>query len=160
MELIPRAQARNWRQRWLEIQERVERLSGLHSEQLSGKSIQTADHDLRSFFVQAYHLKDALIQDSGTTCIPASAVEDAITRDSDLALLADLANLDKHGNLTKRPRSGDVPTWGKVSGVADSDAGWRLSVQIHHKGKTIDGLSFARDVVSAWERRLRHWGLI
>jgi hypothetical protein len=159
MKLTPGAQARDWRQRWVEIQAHLKRLLAPHSEPLSGESIQTANHELQSFFVQAYHLKDSLIQDSGTTGIPASTIENAITLDTHLALLADLANLDKHGKLTKPPRSGDVPAWG-VSGVANGDAGWRLSVEIHHKAKTLDGLTFAGEAVSAWDKQLRHWGLI
>ena len=156
----PGAQARDWRQRWLEIQEHLKRLLAPRSEEQSGKTIQAANHDLHSFFVQAYHLKDSLIQESATTGIPQSTIEDAIRRDPHLALLADLANLEKHGMLTKPPRSGDVPVWGTVSGVTHGGPGWRLSLEIHHKGKTLDGLTVAGEAVSAWERQLRQWGLI
>ena len=159
MELTPGTQARDWRQRWIEIQEHLKRLLAPHSGPMSAASIQNANHDLHSFFVQAYHLKDSLIQDAGTTGVPATTIENGITADPHLALLADLANLDKHGKLSKAPRSGDIPTW-DVSGVSDDDAGWRLSLKIRHKGKTHDGLNFAGEAVSAWERHLRRWGLI
>ena len=159
MELVPGAQARDWRQRWIEIQEHLKRLLAPHSEALSAASIQNANHDLQSFFVQAYHLKDSLKQDAGTTGVPGTTIEDAITADPHLSLLADLANLDKHVELRDPPRSGDIPTW-KVSGVSDGNAGWRLSLTIQHKGKTHDGLNFADEVVSAWARHLRRWGLI
>ncbi len=158
MELTPGAQARDWRQRWIEIQEDVKRLLAPHSEPLSAASIQNANHDLHSFFVQAYHLKDSLKKDAGTTGVSKTTIEDAITADPHLALLADLANLDKHGKLRDPPRSGDIPTW-EVSGVSDGDAGWRLSLTIRHKGKTHDGLNFAGEAVSAWERHLSRWGL-
>jgi len=161
MELVPGAQARDWRQRWIEIQEHLKRLLALQSDAMSAASIQNANHDLQSFFVQAYHLKDSLKQDAGTTGLSATTIEDAITADPELALLADLANLDKHAkwNPRKAPRSGDVPTW-HVSGVSDGKAGWRLSLTIWHKGKTLDGLNFAGKAVSAWKRHLRQWGLI
>ena len=157
-ELTPGTQARDWRQRWIEIQEHLKRLLAPHSEPMSAASIQNANHDLQSFFVQAYHLKDSLILDAGTTGVLETTIEDAITADPHLALLADLANLDKHGKLTKPPRSGDIPTW-DVSGVSDRDAGWRLSLTIRHKGETHDGLNFAGKAVSAWERHLSQWGL-
>src|SRR5947208_8624863 len=51
MELVPGAQARDWRQRWVEIQEHLKRLLAPHSEALSAASIQNANHDLQSFFV-------------------------------------------------------------------------------------------------------------
>jgi hypothetical protein len=160
-ELIPGRQARDWRQRWIEIQEHLKRLHAPHSEPMSAASIQNANHDLQSFFVQAYHLKDSLKQDAGTTGVPGTTIEDAITADPHLSLLADLANLDKHGKWDPRkaPRSGDIPTR-DVSGVSDDDAGWRLSLKIRHKGKTHDGLNFAGEAVSAWDRHLMRWGLI
>jgi hypothetical protein len=156
----PGTQARDWRQRWVQVQEHLKRLVAPRSEQQSVQSIQAANHDLHSFFVQAYHLKDSLIQESGTTGIPASTVERAITQDPHLALLADLANLDKHGKLTKAPRSGAVPVWGTVSAVSDGGPGWRLSLEILHNGKTLDGLTVAAEAVAAWERQLRQWGRV
>ena len=159
MELTPGTQARDWRQRWTEIQEHLKRLLTSHSEPISAASIQSANHDLHSFFIQAYHLKDSLIKDAGTTGVTKTTIENAITADPHLALLADLANLDKHVELRDPPRSGDIPRW-KASGVSDGDAGWRLSLTIQHNGKTRDGLNFAGEVVSAWARHLRRWGLI
>jgi len=159
MELIPGTQAHDWRQRWTEIQEHLKRLLASHSEPISAASIQNANHDLHSFFVQAYHLKDSLTKDGGMTGVSKTTIENTITADPHLALLADLANLDKHVELRDPPRSGAIPTW-KVSGVSDGNAGWRLSLTIQHKGKTHDGLNFADEVVSAWARHLRRWGLI
>jgi len=159
LEFTPAVQTRDWRQRWIEIQDHLKRVLAPHSESMSAASIQHANHDLYSFFVQAYHLKDSLIQDAGTTRVSASSIENAITADPSLALLADLANLDKHGTLTKTPRSGDIPAC-QVSGVSDGKTGWRLSLKIQHNGKTYDGLDFAADAVKAWELHLRHWTLI
>ena len=163
VELPPAAQARDWRQRWNEIQEQSKRLLAPRCEAMSGKSIQSANHDLRSFLVQAYHLKDSLIHESTTTGISKSAVESAIDNDPHLALLADLANLEKHRvwNLKKhKPRSGHVPAYATISGKSTGPSGWRLSLEIQHNGNSHDGLTFASDAVSAWEKQLKAWGLI
>gem|GEM_PF-1375055 len=164
MKLTPGAQARDWRQRWVEIQEHLNRLRAPQSEPLSAKSIHTANHDLRSFFVQAYHLKDSLIHDSAATGIRASIIDDAIKRDPCLALLADLANLEKHQELDLKrkhnPRSGHVPVYGVVSGKSTGDAGWQLAAEIQHNGKILDGLTVAGEAVSAWDKQLCDWGLI
>ena len=159
MELSPAAQVRDWRQRWLEIQSHLRRLCAPHSETLSGESIQTANHELQSFFVQAYHLKDLLIEAANTTGISRTTIEDAIKQDARLSLLADLANLDKHGKLSKPPRSGEVPVIGAVSGVSNKAEGWHLSLRVQHKGATLDGLTVAAEAVAAWEMHLRQWGL-
>jgi hypothetical protein len=63
---------------------------------MSGVAINAANHRLQSFYIQAYHLKDALKS--------APAIEPAIAADPALALLADLANLDKHSRLNRPPR--------------------------------------------------------
>ena len=159
MELTPAAQVRDWRQRWLEIQSHLRRLCAPHSETLSGESIQTANHELQSFFVQAYHLKDSLIQDANTTGISSDIIENAISQDAHLSLLADLANLDKHGKLSKPPRSGEIPVM-SVSGVSNKAEEWHLSLRVQHKGATLDGLTVAAEAVAAWEMHLRQWGLI
>jgi hypothetical protein len=162
--LTPAAQVRDWRQRWIEIQEHLKRLRAPHSEEMSGKSIQSANHALHSFFVQAYHLKDSLIHDSKATGVSGSTIENAIGQDPHLALLADLANLEKHQELKvdkkHQPRSGHVPVYGVVSGKSNGNTGWQLSVEIQHNGKTLDGLTFADEAVSQWEKQLRNWKLI
>ena len=160
VELTPAAQVRDWRRRWLEIQSHLTRLCAPHSETFSGESIQTANHELQSFFVQAYHLKDSLIEDAKTTGISSITIENAITQDAHLSLLADLANLDKHGELSQPPRSGEVPVIMSVSGRSDKPEGWHLSLKIQHKGATLDGLTVAAEAVAAWEKHLRQWGLI
>jgi hypothetical protein len=39
------------------------------------------------------------------------------------------------------------------------EGGWRLALTISHKGKTQDGIEFARRAVDAWRRHLAAWGL-
>lgn len=88
----------------------------------------------------------------------ASDIEDAITNDQRLALLADLANLDKHFKLTKPPRSGYVPLIEQLSGVDNAAGnGWLLSVKIKHGTSILDGLAVARDSITAWQEKLSAW---
>ena len=58
--------------------------------------------------------------------MPKSDIEAAINRDPDLALLADLANLDKHVTLDNTPRSGDVLAIGPCSGTTPRLWGRRM----------------------------------
>jgi hypothetical protein len=88
-------------------------------------------------------------------------VENAINASATLALLADLANLDKHRKLTNKPRSGAVPIIGSVSADGDSgSAGWHLRVPIRHGSHEIDGVAFATEIVGEWRAHLQKWGLI
>lgn len=121
-----------------------------------------ARDELHSFYIECYHLKDALIVEASTLGITKRQVEDAITADPVLALLADLANLDKHAklNTSKHPaRSGHVPAIGHASGASNS-AGWRLELPIIHAGTERDGLDVARQAVEAWRRLLTGWKLL
>ena len=81
--------------------------------------------------------------------------------DGTLALLADLANLEKHVKLNRPPRSGDVPTI-NVEGLqrGSGEGGWRLKATITHQGTTLDGLDVVSAVVESWRRQLKSWGLI
>jgi hypothetical protein len=127
----------------------------------SGDAIHAARHRLHSFYIQAYHLKDALKEEEASTGVPKATVENAITSEPALSLLADLANLDKHGNLNQPPRSGHVPQIVGAAGTSSSEkAGWRLDLEIRHDGNPLDGLEVAEDAVAAWRRVLIGWGLL
>ena len=157
--MTPQGAIRDWRQRWERIKTEAEELNKPQRILMSGEAIKAARDRLLSFFVLAYHLKDALKEESR---IGDEIVERAITHDLDFSLLADLANLDKHGRLRKSPRSGVVPTIGAASGVQDGAGqdGWKLSMMIHHGPRTRDGLTFASSVLEAWRRHLSGWGLL
>lgn len=121
---------------------------------MSGVAINAANHRLQSFYIQAYHLKDALKS-------VAPAIESAISVDPALTLLADLANLDKHSRLNRPPRSGEVPMIVSVSGVKPgSEDGWKLRLEIKHKGQTLDGMDVARKAMDAWRAYLKTSGLL
>jgi hypothetical protein len=101
-----REQERTWEMRWQIAQDQLNRLLASRSEPLSPDAVHMAHADLQAFYIQTYHLKDALRAACATTGISEQTVENEINNNPDLALLADLANLDKHYRLSKKTRSG------------------------------------------------------
>jgi hypothetical protein len=154
----PPDQSRNWKRRWDEAQRELNELVAPRNSEFSNEAILAAQHELHSFFVQTYHIRDALIADA----VAQPVVDRAITNDPDLALLADLANLDKHFKLNRPTRSGAVPVISVVQGIrpGSGQAGWTLEMKVTHHGKVLDGLDIARRAVAAWRRHLKGWGLI
>lgn len=160
-ELVPGNQARDWKQRWKVLQEDLQVISSPCTEVMSSDSIHSAMQRLCSYFIHAYHLKDALKEAAPGLGLTASDIEDAITNDPRLALLADLTNLDKHTNLTKPPRSGSAPVIQQTSGVDNSmRSGWNLSAKIEHGTVVLDGMTVAQNATDAWREKLTAWGII
>ncbi len=163
--LVPGDQKRGWKQRFHEAERELTELLAPQTSTRSAGTVNAARHSLHSFYVQTYHIKDALKVDAGSTGISGSTVEAAISGDPVLALLADLANLDKHGawNPKKTPRSGSVPVIESVGGTSSHNSQpetWRLDMVIKHAGKTLDGLQVAEEAVAAWRKLLVGWGLL
>jgi len=162
--LRPGDQGRTWKRRWKDAQADLDRLLVPRPGPLDGDAIHAANKDLQAFYVQTYHIKDSLKNDSASTGVSGKRIEDEINNNPDLALLADLCNLDKHGKLMKPPRSGDVPKIVSVEGSTVSDAsgsgGWRLDVEIEHKGNRLDGLDVAKRSIAAWRSALKKWNLM
>lgn len=128
---------------------------------MSGESIHAGLQRLFAFFIHAYHLKDALKEAAPQLGLKPSDIEDAITNDPRLALLADLANLDKHMKLTKPPRSRHAPVVNEISGADSKDGnGWCLVAKIKHGSSTLDGLAIARGAIAAWQEKLTTWGIV
>jgi hypothetical protein len=109
--------SRDWKRRWEVLQHELARLRTPRVGEVSGDAVHAAQQELQSFYIQAYHLKDALIADSPSHGITPHAIESAITADPNLALIADLANLDKHVALNRPPRSGHVPSVASAQGL-------------------------------------------
>lgn len=150
---------RDWRRRWAQIQTVAAGLLGPFDEPMSGDAIHARCHALHAFYIQSYHLKDALISDLPNGLNKAS-IEGAITSTPDLALLADLCNLDKHVNVTSKPRSGTWPTFASLSGKGVSQGnGWHLHLEIVHGAKLLDGVEVATRAVAAWRSVLGGFGL-
>lgn len=157
-ELIPGNQARDWKQRWRQIQKDLESVCAPSMEIMSGESIDAWLQRLCSFYIHAFHLKDALKAAAPSLGLEAFAIEEAVSNDPRLALLADLANLDKHSKLTGRLKSGCLPVFGQRSGVENPTGnGWLLCLKIEHAGTTLDGLTVAKDAIAAWRDKLSVW---
>ena len=114
---------------------------------------------LCGWYVQAYHLKDALKGAASTLGINPQAIEKAINDDRRLALLADLANQEKHSQLDQQ-RSGYAPKIGAPSGSDVLPRGWLLKLPVDHGSQALDGLDIARAAVTAWRETLESWRLI
>ena len=161
--LAPGEQERTWEMRWQIAQDQLNRLLASRSEPLSADAIHAAHADLQAFYIQTYHIKDSLRAASATTRISERTIENEITNNPDLALLADLANLDKHYRLSKKTRSGDAPKIVSVRGISSSRGtppnSWRLEVAIEHNGQRLDGLDVAKRSIAAWRSALQRWNL-
>jgi hypothetical protein len=158
-EMTPADQSRGWQLRWRTLHAELAELTVPWHGGVTTRKIEEAERTLLSFFVDAYHLKDALIKGSALT---APVVESALTASSELSLLADLANLDKHHRLdTKKypPRSGHVPVVKTRSAVSDGD-GWRVRTTIEHKGQRLDALEIAKAAMKAWETFLQSQAML
>jgi hypothetical protein len=155
-ELDPGQQDRDWQMRWDIIQRTLNEVTAPRTEECSSGAVHYAQQRLFDFLVQAYHLKDAL---KAEAAVPPQDVESAISNSPSLALLADLANQDKHGKLNHSPRSGSVPTNFKATARSGTGA-WRLVVTFEHNGATVNAIDLAERIVVEWRDLLRGWGLI
>jgi hypothetical protein len=160
-ELTPPFEDRDWRHRWERLQAHEAELSKARTQALSGASIQGARDELHSFYIQAYHLKDALKNDAAALGFKPQEVEAAINTKPALELAADLANLDKHGVFNKgyKVRSGHTPRTVDVSGITVPD-GWRLNLIIQHGPQQIDGVTLASEIIDQWREVLTKFGVI
>jgi hypothetical protein len=154
--------SRDWRQRWIQMQQELDRLGEPRSNEFSGEQIHAAQHELQSFFIQTYHLKDALKVAAPSLGLEQGEIEQAIDNDPQLALVADLANLDKHFELDRPPRSGATPVITAVQGrrAGSAEGGWKLEMKISHRDRLLDGIEVARSAVSAWRVHLERWNLL
>jgi hypothetical protein len=162
--LGPAEQERTWERQWKDAQAHLDRLLAPRPEPLNAEAVHAANEDLQAFYVQTYHIKDSLKNASATTGVSRKTVEDEISNNPDLALLADLANLAKHGHLLSPPRSDHVPRIASVHGSTISDGSasgtWRLDVVIEHDEQRLDGLDVAKRSVAAWRGALQKWHLL
>lgn len=158
-DLIPPVPARDWHSRWEEIKRRLQDIFRARTGERSREMIYHAADDVRNFYVIAYHLKDDLKEHFKSIGRDPQQVEDAVSNDPRLRLLADLANVGKHSVLNRSPRSGAVPEIVGVAGRDSGDGGWRISITVEHAGHRREGTAIAEESVAAWETALKEWGL-
>lgn len=157
--LTPSDQARGWERRWKEIERKGAALFEPRPGGMSADLIHAAHDELQTFYISCYHLKDSLISEAASTGVDGQTIERAITANPALALLADLANLDKHAKLNTRPRNGHLPKIAHARSTS-TESGWRLDLTIVHAGVERDGLTVAAEAVDAWKLALTGWGLL
>ena len=159
--LTPGDQRQGWERRWQDIQDEWSELGIPLTGPMSSQAIQAARQRLQSFYVNCYHLKDYLRIATLPRGVTPKAIENTITNEPDLALLCDMANLNKHGDLSLPPRSGDKPC---IASWAGSDSmhgpGWHIKLIVEHRGQRRDGLDIAQRAIGAWRRVLHQWGMI
>lgn len=161
--LRPADQSRGWQRRWQDIEHEAAELRQPLTMPMTSAAIHAAGRRLQSFYVIAYHLKDDLRRATRSINVSTREIEQAIDADADLALLADLANLIKHGDLSDPrhpPRSGGRPVIISCAGTDIQNGGWRIDLVIQHSGRSLDGLQIAQRSVDAWRRALQRWHLI
>lgn len=155
--LRPGDQSNDWRKRWATLEADLTKVTGVLTIPLSSESIRTAERELMQFLGSCYHLKDILKADQ---VLPSKDVEHAITNTPALALLADLANLDKHHVLTNDPRSAHKPVYQERTGSTATGGGWTVHVMFEHGPSLVDAAKVARDAMAEWRAFLVQRGLL
>jgi len=121
--------------------------------------------EVYAFFLNCHHLKDWIKHDPSVDGSVQQRVEPHIGSSRPLRLCADLCNSLKHLRLTKTPRSGENPQFGrKRFGLALGSGPAVISLQ-YYEVETgtgpIDALDLASQCVAAWDdflvaNRLKH----
>jgi hypothetical protein len=147
-------------ERWRHLEKRgAAELGVLLPEPATREGLVEARNRLLGLLVELYSFKDALKVEARNFGHSEQDVEDAVTKSPHLALLADLANQEKHVVLNSAPRSGFVPAVGPPSALFTSgQLGWTLGVEISHGSGILDACSLAQAALNEWEQLLRSWG--
>lgn len=125
---------------------------------------QGREHDMASdnyvdevyaFFLNCYHLKDWIKNDSAVPIAAQQAVEGHINGSRPLQLCADICNSLKHLRLSKGPRSGQSPAFGKKRFALNLGPGLPTTISLKYEIDTVSGpedaFKLASECVSAWE---------
>ena len=111
-----------------------------------------------TFFTVSYHLRDWLLRDAPSV---QADLDDLFTTSKPLRLTADIANIAKHFDLTRPPRTGRQLSFARE--YVPGGMGWfgrdgRLVVL--SDGEKIDVLDLATEAEQVWTAFLReHWCL-
>jgi len=106
-----------------------------------------------SFFMNCYHLKDWIKNDSASGPLSAR-VEGFISSTPEMAICADICNGLKHLALKNKPRSGQNPRFGKrlfKVGVGTQPTTIAVEYTIDTSSGPIDAFDLATRCLQAWE---------
>lgn len=117
--------------------------------------------EIYAFFMNCYHLKDWIMNDSAVAATIQQAVESYINSSRPLRLCADICNSIKHLNL-RSDRSGESPIFGRkqfdlVLGTAPATIS--INYEINTTTGPIDAFILATECVEAWDTFLAAHGL-
>ncbi len=117
--------------------------------------------EIYAFFMNCYHLKDWIKQDSTVAATVQQAVEPHINSNRPLRLCADICNSLKHLRLTSN-RSGESPAFGKKQfGLALGTAPTTINLKYEVNTTTgpIGAFQLATECVDGWDAFLTANGL-
>ena len=117
--------------------------------------------EIYAFFMNCYHLKDWIKNDTAVAVAIQQAVEPHINSSRQLKLCADICNSLKHLRLTSS-RSGENPAFGrKQFGLAlgTGPTAINLKYEIDTTGGAIDAFQLATECLDAWDTFLSANGL-
>ena len=119
--------------------------------------------EIYAFFLNCYHLKDWIKNDSTVAVHIQQAVEPYINSNRSLSLCADICNSLKHLHLTSS-RSGENPAFGRKQFALNLGTGIPTTISLKYQVDTrtgpIDTFDLATECVSAWDTFLNANGLL
>ncbi|MGB0919908.1 MAG: hypothetical protein ACPG06_10220 [Alphaproteobacteria bacterium] len=174
MTLSAEHQKADWKIRFEALKMMSERLQRGWPEELDGAKIILAYHDLQSFYMQAHHFAEALIDQREELKLADKFSEAGLVFDysekgrenyrqlTDLSpvlrLTRDLSIHFKHFEI-RTPHSGEAPQIGVPVGKYDTECKMgRIELLIIHKNKVIEGVTFATEVIAAWQNVIDKFG--
>lgn len=111
--------------------------------------------EIYAFFLNCFHLKDWLKEDSSVPPAARGQVEQWLKDNRALRLCADIANALKHLRLTRKQHSDETPSFGKRAFALDLGAGPTASIALKYEieatGGAVDAFVLATDCVKAWD---------
>jgi hypothetical protein len=111
--------------------------------------------DVYAFFLNCYHLKDWIRNDSS---LPSTVQDDCeiwINNSRSLRICADLCNSHKHLVLAKKPRSNEMPVFGEAHFGMSIGPGLPAAINLRFDVDTTSGredaFELATDCLAAWK---------
>lgn len=119
--------------------------------------------EIYAFFINCYHVKDWIQQDTGVAQSIRCSVEGYIKQNRSLKLCGDICNALKHLVLTRKPKSGEEPVFGKKQyglHLGPEPATITLKYEVNTTNGPLDAFQLSTDCVKAWDTFLQSNGLL